>query len=151
MCICNHMYQFPDFHITHLCQHMKKHCILTYIPVIRSEYIIGSLIEHSIQRKLLMSFFFRNIKCHTVRTRVQVHLMKILMYINIRHDPSAVRIILQIIDHTVYLIEHSLLVLMFYGHLVSIGFSNRSIFICPAVPDMTVQIMNVVRFLLPYP
>ena len=31
--------------------------------------------------------------------------MKILMHIDIRHDPAAVRIVLQIIDHTIDLIK----------------------------------------------
>ena len=70
--------------------------------------------------------------------------MKILMYINIRHDPSAVRIVLQIIDHTVYLIEHSFFILMLYAHLISVSFSDRSVFICPAVPDMAVQVLDII-------
>ena len=77
--------------------------------------------------------------------------MKILVYINIRHDTTAVRIVLQIIDHTIHLIHHPFFVLMFHLHLITIGFSDRTILISPAVPDMTVQIINIIRLLLPDP
>ena len=77
--------------------------------------------------------------------------MKILMYINIRHDPAAVRIILQIIEYTVYLIHHSFFVDMLYAHLIAVCLPDRSIFICPAVPDVTVQIVDIIGFFLPDP
>ena len=64
--------------------------------------------------------------------------MKILMHIDIRHDPAAVRIVLQIIDHTIDLIHHSLFILMLYLHLIAVGFSDGTVLICPAVPDVTV-------------
>ena len=51
----------------------------------------------------------------------------------------------QIIDHTIYLIHHSFFVLVFDPHLVSISFSYGTIFICPAVPDMTVKVYGEVR------
>ena len=46
--ICNHMYQLAHFHITHLCQHMHKHCVLANIPVVGRQNILGALIQNGI-------------------------------------------------------------------------------------------------------
>ena len=70
--------------------------------------------------------------------------MKILMHINIRHDPAAVRIVFQVIENTVYLIHHSFFIFMLHLHLISVGLTDRACLIRPAVPDMTVQVMNVI-------
>ena len=77
--------------------------------------------------------------------------MKILMYINISHNTTAIRIILKIIKNPVNLIHHSFPVLMFHTQLITICLTDRTIFICPAIPDMAVKIMDVIRFLLPDP
>ena len=77
--------------------------------------------------------------------------MQILMNIDVGQNPPAVRIVLQIIDNTVYLIHHSFLILMFHSHLISVRLSDGSVFICPAVPDMRFQVMDVVGFALPDP
>ena len=91
-----------------------------------------------------MSWFLCYIKCHTIRTWIKIHLMKILVDINICHDPSTVWVVFQIIDHTIYLIHHSFFVLVLYTHLISISLSDRTIFICPFIPDMTLQIIYII-------
>ena len=77
--------------------------------------------------------------------------MKILMHVNICHNTTAIRIVLQIINHAVYLIHHAFFILMLHLHLITISFSDRTILISPTVPDMTVQIINIIRLLLPDP
>ena len=151
MCICDHMYKFAHLHIAYLREHMKQHSILAYIPVICRQHILGTLVQDSVQCQLVAALFFCHIERHAVCTRIQIHLMKILMYIDIRHDPAAVRIILQIIEYTVYLIHHSFFVDMLYAHLIAVCLPDRSIFICPAVPDVTVQIVDIIGFFLPDP
>ena len=80
----------------------------------------------------------RHIKGHAVCTRIQIHLMQILMHINIGQDPAAERIIFQIINHPVHLIHHSLTILMFLCQLIAVRFSDGTVFICPFIPDGTV-------------
>ena len=145
------MYELSDFHITYLRQHMDQYGILTYIPVICRKDIIRSLIQDCIQCQFIMSRFLGYIKCHTVCTRIEIHLMQIFMHINIRHDSSAVWIILKVIDYTVHLIKHAFFILVLYAHLISISLSDRTVFIRPTVPDMTVKIIDIIRFLLPDP
>ena len=77
--------------------------------------------------------------------------MKILMHVNICHNTTAIRIILQIINHAVYLVHHAFFILVLYAHLISISLSDRTVFIRPTVPDMTVKIIDIIRFLLPDP
>ena len=151
MGICDHVHQFASFHTAHLCEHVNQHSILTHIPVVRSQHILRTLIQNSVQGKHVTVFFFGHIERHAVRARIEVHLMQVLMYIQIRHDSPAVRIILQIVNHPVRLIHHSLFILMFHTHLVSVCFPDRSIFIRPAVPDMTPEFIDIVGLLLPDP
>ena len=40
---------------------------------------------------------------------------------------------------------------MFHTQLIAISFSNRAILVSPAIPDVTVKIMNIIGFLLPDP
>ena len=77
--------------------------------------------------------------------------MKILMHIEIRHDPTAVRVRFQIVDHPVHLVHHAFPILMLHLHLISVGFPDGAVRIRPAVPDMAVQIMDIVGFFLPDP
>ena len=77
--------------------------------------------------------------------------MQILMHIEIGHDPTAERIVFQIVDHPIGLIHHPLLILMFYAHLIAVGLSDGSVLVRPGIPDMTVKVMNIVGFFLPDP
>lgn len=66
------------------------------------------------------------------------------MHINVRHDTAAVWIVLQIIDHTIDLIHHTLFIFVLHTELVTIRLADRTIFVCPRVPDMAVQVMDVI-------
>ena len=145
------MDQLPCLHAAHLGQHMEQYRILAHIPVVGCQHILRALVEDAVQGQHITVFLFGHIKSHAVCARIQIHLMKILMHIDVRHDTPAVRIILQIVDHTVRLIHHSFFILMFYPHLVAVCFSDRSGLIRPAVPDMAFQFMHIVRLFLPDP
>ena len=80
-----------------------------------------------------------------------MHFMQILMYINIRHNTAAERIILQIINHPVHLIHHTFLILVLHAELIAICLSNRTGLIRPFIPHRTIQIMNIIRLPLPNP
>ena len=77
--------------------------------------------------------------------------MKVLEVIDVRHDPAAVGIVLQIVDHPVHHVEHAFLILVFYLHLIAVGLSDAAVRIRPLVPDMAVQVMDVVGLPLPDP
>ena len=77
--------------------------------------------------------------------------MQIRMYIDIGQDTAAERVVFEVIDHAVHLIHHSLFVDVLYAHLIAVRLSDRTVLICPFIPDMTVQVMDIVRFFLPDP
>ena len=151
MSIRNHMEQFARFHIAYLCDHHQKQRILADIPVIRCQHIIRTLVQHTVQCQSVAVFFFCHVKCHRIRTGIQIHLVQILMHVDVRHDSSAVWIVFQIIQYTVDLIHHALFILVLYSQLIPVGLSYGSVFICPAIPNMAVQIVNIIRFFLPDP
>ncbi len=130
---------------------MHQHRILTYIPVIRGQDVLGTLVQNPVQYQPVRPPLFRHIECHAIGTGVQVHLMQVLMDIQIRHDPAAVRIVLEVIDYPVSLVEHPFFIHMLYPHLITVGFSDRTRLIRPAIPDMALKLMNIIRFLLPDP
>ena len=151
MGVRDHMDQFARLHAAHLCQHVDQNRILAHIPVVCRQYILRSLVENTVQGQHITVLLFGHVKSHAVCARIQVHLMEVLMHIDICHNTTAVRIVLQIIDHTVRLIHHSFFVLMLYAHLISVCFSDGSVLISPAVPDMAFKIMYIVGLFLPYP
>ena len=130
---------------------MDQNRILAHIPVIGCQYILRALIENTVQSQHIAVLFFCHIKRHAISAGIQIHLMEILMYIEIGHNPAAVRIVFQVINHPVHLIHHSFLILMLYTHLVTIGFADGTAFVRPAVPDVAFQFMDVIGFLLPDP
>ena len=151
MGIRDHMHELAHLHIAHLGKHMKQYGILAYIPVICRQHVIRALVKNSVKRQPVASLLLGHIKRHTVGAGIQIHLMEILMHVDIRHNPPAVRIMLQIVDHPVYLIKHPLFILVLYSHLIAIGFSDQAVFIRPAVPNVAVQFVNIIGLLLPDP
>ena len=70
--------------------------------------------------------------------------MEITVDIHVGDDPAAVRIVLQVVQHPVHLVELTLRIFVFYPHLITICFADRSAFIRPTVPYVAVQIFYVI-------
>ena len=77
--------------------------------------------------------------------------MQICKRIETGHDPSAVRVVLQIIQHAVYLIELPFGILMLDAQLIAICLADAALFICPGIPDMAGKIVDIIGFFLPDP
>ena len=73
------------------------------------------------------------------------------MHVNVRHDAAAEGIVLQVVEHAIHLIHHAFLVLMLHAELISIGLADGAVRVRPLIPNVAVQIMNVVGLLLPDP
>ena len=147
----DHMDQLTGTHITDLSQHMDQDRVLDHIPVIGGQHVLGPLIEDRVQRQLIISLFLGDVEGHTVGAGIKAHFMQILMDINIGHDTPAEGIVLQVIDDPVHLIHHPFLILMLYAQLVTVGFADGAVLVGPLIPDMAVQIMDVIGLLLPDP
>ena len=73
------------------------------------------------------------------------------MHIQTGENPAAVWIVLQVVKHPVHLVHHPFLIRMFHTQLIAVCLSNGTRLICPAVPDMAVQFMDIIGLLLPDP
>ena len=73
------------------------------------------------------------------------------MIVKIRDYAPARRVVLQIVKHTVNLVEIPLGVVMLHPELITVSLADRAVLISPAVPDVRTEIGNVVRLFLPYP
>ena len=58
---------------------------------------------------------------------------------------------LQIIDHPMGVMHHSLLILMLYTQLIAVCLTDGAVFIRPLIPDMAVKVVDIVGLLLPNP
>ena len=70
---------------------------------------------------------------------------------DIRHDAARGRIVLEIIEHPVDLIEISLGIVVLDAQLIAVRLADGTILVSPAVPDMGSQLMHIIRLLLPDP
>ena len=80
-----------------------------------------------------------------------MHLTQIRKYIGICHNPAAVGILLQIEKHPIHLIHIALPVMALHADLIAVSLADGTGLVGPLVPDMAVQIMNIVGFLLVNP
>ena len=53
--------------------------------------------------------------------------MQILMDINICHDAPAEGIVFQVIQNSIHLIHHPLLILMLHSQLITVGLTDRAV------------------------
>ena len=58
---------------------------------------------------------------------------------------------LKVINHPVHLVKFALGVLVPDGQLITVSFADGAVFICPLIPDVAVEIVDIVGFLLPDP
>ena len=68
------------------------------------------------------------------------------MDISIGNDSAAEGVVLQVIQHPVHLIHHAFFILTLHTDLIAVGLSNGTGLICPLIPDMAVQIMDIGGF-----
>ena len=151
MRVRNHMQQLARHHVADLRHHHQQNGVLAHIPVIGRQHVLGALVQHHIEYQLLLARPLGHIIGNAVSAGVQMHLTQIRKYISIRHNPTAVGILLQIEKHPIHLIHIALLVMTLHADLVTIGLADGSGLIGPLVPDMTVQVVDVVGLLLVNP
>ena len=93
MRICNHMHQFaqPSYHIPAPAYGAARHTDIhsSYLPSAHPANAGSGSHSASVYH---CPASFVTLKCHTVRTGIERHLMQILVHINICHNPAAVRI-----------------------------------------------------------
>jgi hypothetical protein len=73
------------------------------------------------------------------------------MIVNAADDAAAERIIFEIVQDPVRLVEHSFLVTALDADLIAVSLTDGTVLISPLIPDVRFQIMNIVGFALPDP
>ena len=73
------------------------------------------------------------------------------MVVETGEDAAGGGVVLQVIQHPVHLVKLPLGELVFDPQLIAVGLANGAGLVCPAVPDVAAQVVDVVGFLLPNP
>ena len=73
------------------------------------------------------------------------------MVVDIGHNAARCGIVFKVKQHSVHLIHIALGVAMLHAELVAVSLADRACFVCPGVPHMGSQLVNIVAFFLPYP
>ena len=145
MRVGNDVNQFANFQSADLLQHMHKHRILHHVPIVGNCHIVGALVQNCVQ------FALGDVERYAVRAGVQIHFVQVMMNVNVGYYATAVRVVLKVVQHAVDLVEQTFLVDVFYAQLIAVGFADTARFVRPTVPNVTVQVVNVVGFFLPNP
>ena len=145
MRVGNDVHQLARLQTGHLREHVHEHGVLHDVPVVRREHVLAALVEDGVERVA------RDVERHRVRARVERHLVQILERINIRQDAAGGRVVLQVVEHAVHLVEFTLGILVLDAELVAVGLADRAGLVGPLIPDVAAQVVDVVRLLLPDP
>lgn len=64
---------------------------------------------------------------------------------------TAERVVLEVIENSVNLVEITLGIVVLDSKLIAVCLADAAVLVSPSVPDMPLEVVDVVRFLLPYP
>ena len=67
-----------------------------------------------------------------------------MVVVDICHDSAAERVVLKVVDNSVNLVEHTFLVLVLNAELIAVSLADRAVLVSPGIPNVGVQIVNIV-------
>ena len=143
--VAYYVYEFTDFEIAHLREHMQQDRILHDVPVVCGEGVLTALIENAVE------FVAGDVESHRIGARVEMHLVQILKVVDVGEDASGLRIVFEVKKHSVHLVEFALGIYALFAELIAVRFAYRACFVRPAVPDVRVEVVHVVALFLPNP
>ena len=145
MAIGDYMHELACDKTADLRQHVHKHGILHDIPVVCREHVLRALIQNGVEPVAA------DMERHGIGAGIQSHLVQIGEIVEACQNAAAGRVVLQVVQHAVDLIELSLRETVFDAELIAVGLADGAALIGPAVPDMAAEVVDVVRLLLPDP
>lgn len=143
--VAYYVYEFTDFEIAHLREHMQQDRILHDVPVVCGEGVLTALIENAVE------FVAGDVESHRIGARVEMHLVQILKVVDVGEDTPRLRIVFEVEKHSVHLVEFALRIYALFAELIAVRFANRACFVRPTVPDVRVEVVHVVALFLPNP
>ena len=145
MRVGDHMQECADLKTAHLREHMQEDRVLADVPVVRDQHILRALVENHVQLVL------RDVQRDAVGAGIEPHLVQVVMVIDIGHDAAGFGMVLEVEQHTIHLIELALGIDMLDAQLIAVRLADGAVLIRPAVPDMALELMDIVALLLPDP
>ena len=76
---------------------------------------------------------------------------EIAAVVEVGHDAAGRGVVFQVVEHPVHLIELPFLVNCLFGELIAVRLADGAALVRPAVPDVRIEIADVVALLLPDP
>lgn len=138
MSVANDVYELSDFKSAYLRKHMQKNRVLHDVPVVCGEGILTALVEYAVE---LVS---RDVESHRIRARVEVHRVQVLEIVDIGENTSRLRIVFEVVKHSVHLVKFALGIHAFDAELIAVRLAYGPRFVRPTVPNMGVEVMHVV-------
>ena len=145
MSVANDVYELSDFKSAYLRKHMQKNRVLHDVPVVCGEGVLTALVEYAVE------LVPRDVESHRIRARVEVHLVQVLEIVDISENASRLRIVFEVVKHSVHLVEFALGIHALDAELISVRLANRPRFVRPTGPSRGVEGMHVVARFLPNP
>ena len=139
------MDQLSRLQTADLRQHMDQDGILDHVPVVGGQHILGTLVQDRVQRVAA------DIEGHGIGAGIKSHFMEVCKIVEVGQDASAGGVVLQVVQYPVHLVKLPLRVDVLHAQLIAVGLADGAVLVGPAIPDMTVQVMDIVGFFLPDP
>ena len=135
-------------HARDLRHHHEQDRVLADVPVVSREDVLAALHEAHVEGRLLVSFSMCHVVRHAVGAGVQVHLREVGKGVHVGHDAARERRVRKVVEHAVHLVEVALGIVTLLGDLVAVRLADGTGLIGPLVPDMALEVVDVVRLLL---
>ena len=141
----NDVHQLAGLESADLRHHVDQHRVLHHVPVVRRQHILTALVQNGVER------IARHVEGHGVGAGIERHFMQVGKIVEVRQDAPRGRIMLQVIEHAIHLIEHPLFILVLHAELVAVGLADAAALVRPRVPDVGGEVVDVIAFFLPDP
>ena len=143
--IGNDVHEFPRLQTAGAGEHHEQYAVLHHVPVARREHILAALVENAVERVA------RHVERHRIGAGIQVHVFEVGHVVHVRDDAAAGGVVFEVVKHLVDLVELPFRKGIFQPELVAVRLVDRTRFVCPTVPYVRREIVNVVALFLPDP
>ena len=126
-------------------KHVQEHGVLHHVPAVGSEHILAALVEHGVEH------VSGDVEGHRPGAGVEAHVVEVVVVVEAGEDAPGGGVVLQIVEHPVHLVHLPLGVLVLDPQLVAVGLADGAVPVGPGVPDVGVEVADVVGLPLPDP
>lgn len=128
--------------------HDDQHGVLADVPVIGDHDVVGALVDDGVQVEILRLVVVSDVEGHTVHTRTQVHRVQVFMTVHVGQDGPAHGTVRQVMENSLHLVAPGVAVAGLLADLVTVGLTDAAALIRPGVPDVGIQVVDVIGALL---